>query len=75
MNIEREAAEDLLDYMLSYYGDIFPDPVPGVPDSTYETYSTATYCGWEMVAFEYSIWTDSGVDYLGLGKELYAAFK
>lgn len=71
VSIEREAAEDLLDY----YGDIFPDPVPGVPDSTYETYSMATYCRWELVAFEYPIWTDFGVDYLGLGKELYAALK
>lgn len=58
---------------LEYYEDIFPWPVPGVPDSGFDSYSTAVFNGWKVIAFDYPKWNVGGSDYLGEWKELYAA--
>jgi len=66
---EREETQ----FMLEYYDDLFPWPVPGVPDSGFETYSTVVLNGWNVIAFDYPRWNDGGSDYLGEWRELYAA--
>lgn len=68
-SLERTAV--LVD--LEYYEDLFPWPVPGVPDSGFESYSTVEFNGWKVIAFDYPKWNDGGAEYLGEWKELYAA--
>lgn len=62
-----------LEMDLEYYEELFPWPDPGVPDSGFESYSTAVFNGWKVIAFDYPKWNVGGSDYLGEWRELYAA--